>query len=443
MLALLTLLACNPDGAETTSSAAATTDATPTDTFPSFLGAPPRNLIMISIDTFRRDHMARYGSDLGLLPFLDELAADGVAMDDHVSCSNWTYPSITCVMNGRDNIDAGFIPQFDRTPLPEGVKLPAYLSDAGFYSVAISSNGWFSSETNMMEFYDHGDTPGVGLALLVYQKALEKLERAMLSGVDRWFLHIHLTEPHVPYRPPDPYLDELAALEPLDVDLGQAETHYDATGAWNNLSDAERELLLEHLQVRYRGEMRYLDDQLQLIFSNLAINGLLDDALVVFWTDHGEQFWEHGYQTHAYGLHREENDAIAIFWADNIVPAAWSGPTHHSDVVPTILDIFGLPIPAEVNGKVIGTADDDRARYTMSVARLGVVQAVIQSGRKLYYQWWSGDKELYDLESDPQETTNLYDPDDPAAVALWEELTPQMEALDALLPSHTPLDPGP
>ena len=65
----------------------------------SFTGQVPKNLLFISIDTLRRDHLGAHG-DLGLTPFLDRLADEGVVMQDHMQCSNWTYGAITCTLLG-------------------------------------------------------------------------------------------------------------------------------------------------------------------------------------------------------------------------------------------------------------------------------------------------------------------------------------------------------
>src|SRR5687767_14193899 len=60
-----------------------------------FYGRIPKNLIFLSIDTFRKDHIGRYGGP-GLTPFLDRIAAEGVTLDDHMQCANWTFGSTTC-----------------------------------------------------------------------------------------------------------------------------------------------------------------------------------------------------------------------------------------------------------------------------------------------------------------------------------------------------------
>ena len=69
----------------------------------------PKNLLVISLDTYRKDHMARYGDTRNLTPFLDSIAANGLALDNHQSCSNWTYPGVVCAMDGRSPLEYGFV----------------------------------------------------------------------------------------------------------------------------------------------------------------------------------------------------------------------------------------------------------------------------------------------------------------------------------------------
>jgi hypothetical protein len=76
-------------------------------------------------------------------------------------------------------------------------------------------------------------------------------------------------------------------------------------------------------------------------------------------------------------------------------------------------------------------------------ARRGVVQSVVAGSYMLQYTWRDGTKELYNLVTDPKQQTNLHDPVDPATLAMWDLLLPQMEAAQTLLPSDVPYEPGP
>ncbi len=414
----------------------------PTDTVPQFRGWVPRNLIMISIDTFRKDHLDRYG-DHEVTPFLTYLADSGMALDDFVQCSNWTFASTSCTLAGRYNVEAGMGPALRkpaRDRWPEGTPfLATSLRDHGFYNILVSTNGWLSQEWGNTQGYHEAFHPYVGTAESTFAEGRTQLERAIARGVaDRWFLHIHLVEPHAPYAPPERYLDETDQLPDVPYDLNVRTEHYDQRDLYRSLSPEEQQLLEQHLRTRYRAEMRYLDDQIFSIFQDLEGADLLDDAMLMVWTDHGEAFWEHGFHTHAYTHHGEETDAVALLWSKNIVTQAYPAPTSSIDLAPTLLHLWDLPVPEHMTGVPLGTADTtDRPRFTWSIARLGTGQSVQQNGFKLTYNW-NGTVKLYDRNIDPLETTDLFDRLDPGepALSLWETLRPVAEEASAIAPDQ-------
>jgi arylsulfatase A-like enzyme len=415
----------------------------PTDTFPQFYGRVPKNLLMISMDTFRRDYLAPYAQDGGHAPFLSQVAELGVRLDDHVQCSNWTYASTSCTLAGRHNEEAGMIPQlvmdFDET-WPVGTPfLASHLQEAGFYSVIASSNGWLSPEWGNTGGYDVAFHPTAGSAYEVYESGRERLNVALQQGKERWFLHLHLTEPHAAYSPPEEYLEGLSDLPPVAWDLDERDAQYDARELWPTMTVEERELLEQHLVLRYQGEIEWLDYQIFQIIAQMDLDGLLDDTLVVFWTDHGEAFWEHGYQTHAYTLNGEETDGLMFFWSKNVLPAVWEGPTQSTDLVPTLLSLYGLPVPPEITGVPVGQASEDRTRFMNSIARLGGLSAVQQGDYKLVFSWATGLVRLFDRSTDPTELVNLYDPEfpHPMAVEMWPELREQVLLQSSVVPDYT------
>jgi arylsulfatase A-like enzyme len=442
----LLLLACKSEPADTGDeidpnevlpNGACANGEAPSNTVPAFCGEIPKNLIFISIDTLRKDHLGWYNDDLKITPFLDEIAASGVTLDDNLQCSNWTFASTSCTLLGRSHIDNGFMPRLiGPEKYPIGTRfLASYLADAGYYSQLVSGNAWLGNKWENAQGYTKVTTPGGPRTMTVYNKSMEVYDNSVLEGLvtSRWFLHLHLLEPHAAYNPPAAYLDGLDGLEPVQWDLTTQDTMYEVTAQWPTMAPEERDLLEAHLRVRYQGEIEFVDDQLVNVWAGLVDDGMLEDALVVFWSDHGEAFWEHDRQSHAYTLYGVENDAMVYFWAKNIVPERWTGETQSIDIVPTILTLFDLPIPPEVTGIPLGQGPDNRVRYQMASARLGQLQSVVKDGWKLTMRWQGGIA-LSHPGADPNEVEDFYDPSDPKTLELWDLLKPKVEAAAPLVP---------
>lgn len=408
-----------------------------------FRGEVPRNLLMISIDTLRKDHLGAYGSKKKLTPFLDQIAREGLVVNDHYQCSNWTYDSTTCTLAGRTHVERGQLPRLAppedlRTPVPEGTPfLATWMGDEGYASTLVTTNGWLGKEWGNTQGYDQETGPdGDGYdAFITGKKFIDDLSG---GGADPWFLHVHMIEPHAAYDPPQEYTVENPNLTPWPEDLRKRKKHYDARDIWPQMTAEEQDLLEAHLRVLYEGEVRTVDGRIEKAWKKLDKECWLDDTLVVIWSDHGEAFWEHGFQTHAFNLTSEENDGILMFWAKNLVPGEWNEPTTATDLVPTLLDLYGFEMPEEVTGYPLGTAPPDRPIFAGSLARVRGVQSVVKNGVKLHYNWSSGQVRVWDRNADPLETEDIYDPEDPVVLDLWDDLKPQVDAMADLVEQNNP-----
>ncbi len=414
--------------------AGADTDRDPPADSPiiSFDGPAPTNLILISVDTLQMARVGRYSGD-DTTPFLDGLLAEGVALDDHRSCSNWTFASVICAMGGRDPMEVGHVPTGtteEPQPVPEGTAfLTSYLVDRGYSTALVTTNPFLGPNFNTV--------PGVQTiietlnedATTTFSAGLDALD-GLQSGSEPWALMVHTIDPHMPYAPPDEYLTEVNELPEVDFDLsnnGQVQAMRDN---WNRLPASERALLIQHMSLRYDASLRYWDDELAAFFSALEARGALDDALVVLWSDHGEQVYERDEETvgHGISLYDLENRALAALWAPGLAPAAWTGPTGHKDLLPTIWAAMGWPLEEEFTGLPAGTAEDDRALFGITYQGDITEQSVIQDGDKLIYHW-QGFMQLYDLVADPNEIQDISESDPDRTAALWALLEPEVERL--------------
>jgi len=409
-----------------------------------FAGAPPKNLVVLSLDTGRRDHVGRYGI-AGNTPNLETIFDQGVVLDDHRSCSSWTGPSMLCVVTGLTPLALDWFPwTADDAVSDYRGDLPTLASELqiqkGFRTSLVTASGVMGPFLDIGRGFQTVRFLDLAPAATVVDSALEEAQ-GLAGASDPFYLHVHFMDPHRPYCPPDEYVDSACYSGGLPICLSFEELslqYEKQTKEW------QAEFLSDTLEV-YDGEFDYWDVELGRLWDGLDGIGALDDTLVVFVTDHGEQFYEHGEWGHGNTLHAEENRAVAAFWAKDIVPARWGEPTVHEDVGTTLFDLFGLAPPQELSGMVVGTAPAERPVRGMLYwggggrAQLSVLVGVHQ----LTYDF-SGEKHLWDYSLDPTGLTDFYDPADPNVLTLWGPMGDYVaEVLDQWPSSAPAVSAGP
>ena len=261
-------------------------------------------------------------------------------------------------------------------------------------------------------------------------------------------MHMHLIDPHMPYAPAAGFLTELDALPATSYDLASEAGTLELWRQFETLGDKAKNIAIQHLEVRYDGEIRTVDTQLERLFSNKSLEDTWDETLVVILSDHGEEFYEHGNFNHGYNAFPEITDGFAaLYWPGRLTPAKVTAPTLHQDLLPTIFSIFGFEADPLFTGLVVG--DEEREHYFNLTYRVEKTHQSVSDGvTKLMYRWddsdlLGGPKYFYDLALDPGEINNIYDPTDTRVIAMWDLLLPEVQRLSTQEKGAQPLNPGP
>jgi nicotinamide-nucleotide amidase len=336
------------------------------------------NVLVWLVDTLRADHLGCYGYERPTSPHLDALARDGVLFEEAHVHSNWTQPSVASLLTGRHPLP--YSEDF-RSSVPEAFTLAAEwfarhgYATAGFtVTVATAARYGFAQG---FETYEELDLLLDGRArkhraATVYDG--EGLVEAALGWLDArggggtaqgtprrarderpWLLFLHSVDPHAPYRRHD---GMPSFTRPYDGAAdGSVEFLAEAQRTGHVYSAEER----RHLVDLYDDDVRYSDACLGALVEGLRARRLLDGTLLVVVSDHGEEFWDHDGPQPGHGhrnLHRELTHVPLVLHLPGLLPRGARIPDlmRGIDVLPTLLDLVGLPPLPDADGESVDEA---------------------------------------------------------------------------------------
>jgi len=372
---------------------------------------PSPNVILISADTLRADHVGANGYPRATSPTIDALAARGVNFTSAYSQAPNTAPSHTSILTSLYPSVHGVL-QHGQVPDDKLVMLPEALRDAGYQTAAFTQlNGeTFKPGFDTWHFIESELQSGKGLG------ELTMVTDWIGERTAPWFVFLHSYDVHLPYAPEPDYVDMWAAdyEGPLDPNITRkiVDSINGESRASGHLEFTERrevtERDLQFIVDMYDAELRRLDDIYGRFFAQLREMDEWDNTVIVFLADHGEEFGEHGnWGRHTYTLN-EELLRVPLIIAGPGVPAGQTveAAVRLVDVAPTILGLVGVENPQYFMGESLAPIWDGRERAPRQVlAERGVEtveRALIHAGFK-----YMDDGRLFDLTADRWGTVDI------------------------------------
>jgi len=337
------------------------------------------NVLVVLVDTLRADHLSTYGYGRATSPFLSGIAREGVLFEDAVSTSSWTLPAHQSLLTGRYPHEHGPLRE---QPLNENYPTLAQVLDKhGFRTAAFSANNdffcrragfargflhfedYFYSVEDMVyrtfwgRVFFHNYLAGlVGRDELPARRTAANVNRSLLRWLDRdpdkpFFAFVNFLDLHTPYVPERSYRYKFVGRD-AQAQCPSPQLSLSMLLHRSNEFDYLMGLSAECFQLQidaYDGGISYVDDQIAVLFAELARRGLDKNTLIVITSDHGESFREHGLVTHGTSLYRELVWVPLIYWWPGHIPSGMriDRPISAASLPATIMDLLGDPDASE------------------------------------------------------------------------------------------------
>jgi arylsulfatase A-like enzyme len=219
-----------------------------------------------------------------------------------------------------------------------------------------------------------------------------------------FFLYMHSVDPHAPYMPPEEF-DRYYTEYEGDVDGSQASVDALKDKRWRDDPEGVKRLV-----ALYDGEIRFNDHEIGRLLDEMERLGVLDDTLVVFLSDHGEELYDRGTSGHGHlNLHRELTQVPLIFRLPGVIPAGRRVAPMVSglDVMPTVLDLLGIAVPEQAEGRSLvpliqGGEAPDPLLYAFRVKQVKDLSS-LRTDEYLFIEQPTGKRALYDVRTGEQE----------------------------------------
>jgi arylsulfatase A-like enzyme len=334
-------------------------------------GAPPQTVILVQLDTLRPDHLDLFGYDRATAPTLRRLAGEGAVFRHAITQTSWTKAATPSVHTSLYPSTHGVHKIPDRLPSSANTIAESY-RQAGYATVSFSSVPFTGAFTNLHQGFEelHEAESTAGRAGPKGAKTAREYVDRLVAWLDDHrevpsFVFLHVFDPHAPYEPNRPY--DTVWADPKGRDDYQRQQDVlkkviaDAFMAQRGMATRE-ELVKAGLDpaayIRfskdwYDGSILAMDTEIARLVQRLDERGLGGRSLLALYADHGEEFHDHGRMWHGQGVYGEMIRVPLILWSPGRIAAGLNieEPVQLIDVMPTLLELSGLPVPKGVQGQ--------------------------------------------------------------------------------------------
>lgn len=366
----------------------------------------PLNVVLITLDGLRSDHLAIFDYERDTAPNLTRLARTGMVWDRVIPSGCSTKASLTSLYTGLDYSHHGRLHRGDVLEASH-VTLAERFSAAGYRTFGFVSTPHVAAQFQYDQGFDHyGDRLRGGL------KGVRARIGRFLSQVDEepFFLYVHLKEPHPPWKGASPWDEGETEAQSF---FGEACTYVPDEAELAAVDDSTRRGLV----AKYDGEILAADRLLGEIVDGLRRVGSLERTVIGVGTDHGLELLDHFSATHGYSPFEEVVRTFFLLWRgdDSLGGARSSVQARIFDIGPTLMAAAGLAAPDDVDGvDLVGAADrlSETAFticYNAGVARRGDLKLVHfwPAGQGRLPPGYADGPYLFDLATDPGETHDV------------------------------------
>jgi len=370
------------------------------------------NIVLITIDTLRADHLSCYGYERKTSPNIDKIAEKGIIFKNTTATSSWTAPSMVSLLTSVYPINHGVMHglAIKKTMYGQEVfsdeltTLAHILNTHGYTTFAAVSNLHLSEKFGFARGFDYFKCVLFPPAPLV-NKIIYSWEDEIKKS-DKYFLWIHYMDPHFPYHARNPWIDQYtskALTQKLKLSKKSMKKLLELIPMFEKDTQA-----LSNLIALYDSEINYVDFYIGELIQKFELD---KNTLIIITSDHGEEFLEHGLLGHSNNLYQETiHIPLIVKLPHSTKEGTVEKLTNLVDIMPTILHVLDISPP----NQTLGTSVWEKKRKDYNFSELGksknhIIKTILTSEWKYIHNYNDETEQLYNIKSDPLELSNLAD----------------------------------